>query len=214
MTYARGLRQRPGRHGELPAGPARGFSLVESLAGLGILGILLLFAVPLVAATVARERLHAASLETALAFRGLRQRAVTEGCSYGLRFVSSAGSWSYSLYRDGNGNGIRTADILAGRDPLVEGPENPGTRFEGIRIGLPMLPIPQVPPGTGPIPAPGDPVKFGNTNLVSFSPSGSISGGTLYLTDGTRVGAVVVFGPTGRIRLERYDPEAGWRGSL
>jgi len=211
---ARGPWKRPISDGGSGTGPARGFSVVEALAGVAILGVLLLFSVPLVAATVARERLHAVSLETALTFRGLRQRAVTEARSYGLRFIPSGGGWSHSLYRDGNGNGIRTADILSGKDTLVKGPEDPSTRFEGIRIGLPLKPVPQIPPGSGPISLPGDPVKFGNTNLVSFSPSGSVSGGTLYLTDGTRVGAVVVFGPTGRIRLQRFDPETGWRGGF
>jgi prepilin-type N-terminal cleavage/methylation domain-containing protein len=214
LKPARGSRNIPGSDGPLDAGPARGFSLVEALVGVAILGVLLLFSVPLIADTVARERLHAASLETALAFRGLRQRAVSEGRSYGVRFVASGGGWSQSLYRDGNGNGIRTADILSGRDQLVQGPDDISTRFEGIRIGLPALPVPQIPPGSGAIPSPGDPVKFGNTNLISFSPTGSISGGTLYLTDERRVGAVVVFGPTGRIHLQRFDPRVGWKGGF
>ena len=29
-----------------------------------------------------------------------------------------------------------------------------------------------------------------------------------------RVAAIVVYGPTGRIRLFRYDPETGWRGGV
>ena len=193
---------------------ARGFSLVEALIGLAILGILLAFTVPLLAETVARERLLAASLEMAAQFRALRQRAVSEGCSFGLRFVAAGSSWGYTLYRDGNGNGIRTADILSGKDGRMEGPDDPASRFEGIRIGLPETPVPQIPPGSGSIASPADPVKFGSTNLVSFSPSGSVSGGTLYLTDGKRVAAVVVYGPTGRIRLHRYDPENGWRGGF
>ena len=175
------------------------------------MGILLAFTVPLLAASVARERLLAASLETALEFRGLRQRAVSESCTFGLRFVPSGDGWSYTLYRDGNGNGIRTADILSGKDPRVAETEDPSTRHEGIRIGLPAEAVPQIPPNSGPIPAPADPVKFGNGNLISFSPSGSISGGTLYLTDGARVAAIIVYGPTGRIRLQRYEPGSGWR---
>jgi prepilin-type N-terminal cleavage/methylation domain-containing protein len=202
------------RHRRAPAGPPRGYSLLELLIVLAILGILLLFTVPLVASTVARERLHAASLEMALTFRGLRQRAVTEGRTYGLRFVAAGSSWAYSLYRDGNGNGIRTADILSGKDPLVSGPDDPATRFEGIRVGLPDAPVPQIPPATGPIPTPADPIKFGNGNLVTFSPGGSVSGGTLYLTDGARVAAVVAYGPTGRIRLQRFDPGEGWRSGF
>ena len=103
------------------AGPPSGFSLPEVLACLAILGILVAASVPLLAETVARERLRAAGWETALLMRDLRQRAVAQRLGFGLRFVQSGGLWSYSLYRDGNGNGIRTADILAGRDPLLLG---------------------------------------------------------------------------------------------
>jgi hypothetical protein len=181
------------------------------LLGLALLGILITISVPLVADTVARERLHAAGWETAILLRGLRQQSVSERTGFGLRFVRSGGSWSYCLYRDGNGNGIRTADILSGKDPLVRGPEDPGMQHEGIRFGLPEGQIPQVPPGSGPILDPSDPVKFGGSDIIGFSPSGSISSGTLYLTDGRRVLAVVVYGPTGRIRSFRFDPEAGWR---
>lgn len=193
------------------SGPPSGFSLLEVLACLAILGILVAASVPLLAGTVAGERLRAAGWETALLMRELRQRAVAQRLGFGLRFVQSGGLWSYSLYRDGNGNGIRTADILAGRDPFLLGPEEPGMRHEGIRFGLPEAAVPQIPPGTGPIPDPSDPVKFGTSDIVSFSPSGSISSGTLYLTDGRRVTAVVVYGPTGRIRAFRFDPGTGWR---
>jgi len=192
-------------------GPPPGFSLPEVLLSLALLGILIAFSVPLVADTVARERLHAAGWETAILLRGLRQQSVSERTGLGLRFVRSGGIWSYSLYRDGNGNGIRTADILSGRDPRLRGPEDPGMQHVGIRFGLPEREVPQVPPGTGPILVPSDPVKFGGSDIIGFSPSGSISSGTLYLTDGRRVLAVVVYGPTGRIRSFRFDPEAGWR---
>ena len=194
-----------------PAGPPPGFTLVELLAGLAILGILILFAVPLVAETVAGERLHAAAMEEAVEFRRLRQRAVSEQVSFGLRFVAVGSGWSRAVYRDGNGNGIRTADILAGRDRLVEGPARLEDRHVGIRYGLPAGPLPAVPPDPGPFPNPGDPIKFGSGDIVSFSPGGSVSSGSLYLTDGRRAAAVVVFGATGRVRLFRYRPEDGWR---
>ena len=192
------------------AGPSRGFSLTELLCVLALLGILTAVSVPLLAETVARERLRAAGWETAVLLRGLRQRSVSGGIGLGLRFVRSGSSWSRSLYRDGNGNGILTADILSGRDPLLEGPRDPGALHEGIRVGLPDAPVPQIPPGSGVIANPADPVKFGRSDIISFSPSGSISGGTLYLTDGHRVLAVIVYGPTGRIRILEFDPERGW----
>jgi prepilin-type N-terminal cleavage/methylation domain-containing protein len=201
-----------GRARFLPAtAPPPGFSLTEVLVGLALLGILITASVPLLAETLARERLHAAGWEMAVLLRGLRQRAVSEGVGFGLRFLQSGGTWNYSLYRDGNGNGILTSDIVSGKDPLVRGPEAPGTLHDGIRFGFPDAGVPQVPPGTGPILNLADPIKFGGSDILSFSPSGSISSGTLYLTDGRRVLAVVVYGPTGRIRSLRFDPGEGWR---
>jgi hypothetical protein len=51
-------------------------------------------------------------------------------------------------------------------------------------------------------------VRFGRSDLISFSPGGSASSGTLYVTDGRRgFYAVVLFGPTARLRVWRYRPE-------
>jgi prepilin-type N-terminal cleavage/methylation domain-containing protein len=197
--------------GVRPAVPPRGFSLVELLVVLAVLGILIASAAPLVADTVARERLHAAALETAAEIRGLRQRSVTQRTAFGVRFIFVAGRWSYSVYRDGNGNGIRTADIVSGVDSLLEGPSDPDSRYGGIRFGLPGIAVPAIPPGTGPLPNPSDPIKFGSSNIIGFSPAGSISSGSLYLTDGTRAAAVVVYGPTGRVRVWRFRADVGWR---
>ena len=45
-------------------------------------------------------------------------------------------------------------------------------------------------------------------DLVSFGPEGSASSGTLYVTDGRRgLFAVVLFGPTARLRVWRFNPE-------
>src|SRR5436309_2575134 len=102
-----------------PAGLPSGFSLPEVLVCLAILAILIGVSLPLLADTVARERLQASGFETAMLLRGLRQRSVTEQVGLGLRFVPKGAGWSYSVYRDGNANGIRTAEILSGRDPCL-----------------------------------------------------------------------------------------------
>jgi hypothetical protein len=48
-------------------------------------------------------------------------------------------------------------------------------------------------------------VQFGRSDVVSFSPRGASSSGTLYVTDGKdALYAVVVFGPTVRLRVWRF----------
>ena len=82
-----------------------------------------------------------------------------------------------------------------------------------VRLGLPPGgPYPEAPPGTGRLVAGDDPVRFGRSDLVSFSPVGSASSGTLYVTDG-RDGlfAIVLYGPTSRLRVWRFRPlERRW----
>jgi hypothetical protein len=55
-------------------------------------------------------------------------------------------------------------------------------------------------------------VRFGRSDLVSFSPLGSASSGTIYVTDGRNaLFAIVQFGPTSRLRVWRYRPlERRW----
>jgi hypothetical protein len=51
-----------------------------------------------------------------------------------------------------------------------------------------------------------DPVVFGSTDVVSFSPLGDASSGSLYVSDGHGSGAaIVLYGPTARVRVYRYD---------
>jgi len=78
-----------------------------------------------------------------------------------------------------------------------------------VKLGIPPGgPFPEAPPGTDWLVAGDDPVRFGNSDLVSFTPVGSASSGTLYVTDGKRgLYAVVLFGPTARLRVWRFIPE-------
>src|SRR5207247_1814163 len=51
-----------------------------------------------------------------------------------------------------------------------------------------------------------DPVQVGSSHIVSFAPHGQGSSGTFYLCGGRgQLWAIVVYGPTGRVRTFRYD---------
>jgi hypothetical protein len=112
---------------------------------------------------------------------------------------------------DGNGNGLRTAEVGGGVDPVVAGPQRLEAELSGARLGFPDAgPFPKIPPGVGSITDTVDPVQFGNTDLVSFGPLGSSSSGTIYVTDGRHVlFGVVLYGRSGRVRVWRLDRRTG-----
>jgi len=79
-------------------------------------------------------------------------------------------------------------------------------RYEGIDFGLLDVSIPEVPPGSSSLLPGGDPVRFGRSDIITFTPHGTSSSGTLYVSDGhSTLTAVVVYGGTGRLRLWRFD---------
>ncbi|MGZ8867811.1 MAG: hypothetical protein ACXW2P_05670, partial [Thermoanaerobaculia bacterium] len=52
------------------------------------------------------------------------------------------------------------------------------------------------------------PIQFGRSSICSFSPKGSATPGTIYLTDDAgSLYAVRVYGATAKIRLLRYSGE-------
>ena len=82
---------------------------------------------------------------------------------------------------------------------------SPGDRLCSLLTSL-LLAIPEVPPGSASLLPGGDPVRFGRSDIITFTPHGTSSSGTLYVSDGhSTVTAVVVYGGTGRLRLWRFD---------
>ena len=191
-----------------------GFSQVELLVALTLLGLVAVLGIPAAADRLATSRASAAAREMALLLQSLRWRAVASSVSHGVLFEQVGASWSWVLVRDANGNGLSTAEVRSGTDVTLSGPHRFDDVLAGIVPGFPPAPgIPNIPPRSGAISNLGDPVQFGASNLVSFSPLGSASSGTLYLTDGRHaLRAVVLFGPTGRVRVWRLDTrERRWK---
>jgi hypothetical protein len=124
-----------------------------------------------------------------------RAQAVARGAAIGLRFDQEPRGFTFSVFQDGNANGIRTAEIQAGVDPLREPATSLFERFPGVDIGL-----------AADSPA-SDALQLGQTNLLTFTPKGTATSGTIYIRD--RQGsqwAVRVLGATGRVRVLRYEP--------
>jgi prepilin-type N-terminal cleavage/methylation domain-containing protein len=185
---------------------SRGFSLIEALLVVSVIGIAIAVSIPALARIRSASRTAAAARQVAVSFQALRWRSVAEAKVYGWQFRRDGDGWEWMMVQDGNGNGLRSAEIRDGTDRVISGPHRIERWVEQVRPGFPDLPeLPAIPPRRGSIQNLDDPVKFGRSDLISFSPGGSASSGTLYLTDGETLFAVVLFGPTARTRVWRYD---------
>lgn len=209
MTFvpARGRSGGPG----LPRSD-RGFSSVE----LVIAGAV---AVALVAATATGAfqlqsalAVRSAAAELGATFLRARAYALTRGMTVGIKFRRDGGRYEWALYRDGNGNGIRTAEIVSGIDrslgltiPWARSDVRPGIIADGT------VPDPGS-PGSA-LDRPDDPIRFGGSDICSFSPGGESTPGSVYLWDGRdRMAVVRVFGRSAKIRtLFYFRGEKTWR---
>lgn len=186
---------------EAAEGDDAGFTLAELLIVLALIVILIAFTVPTTAATIDAGRINQAANAMASRFRLARVEAVSRAHSVALVFDQPHGRWTVRVCEDGNGNGIRRADIATGIDPCPEAPIDLEAMFPGVRVEVdPALRGPGGEPGSP------DPVRFGASNVASFSSLGSGTSGTLFLRSpmGAQY-AVRIAGASGRTRVLRYD---------
>jgi hypothetical protein len=177
---------------------------------LALLGLSLMISVPAFATLRRKEALRAAVGDVRTVFSMARSLAIAQDRNVALRFRYLEGAWTYALYEDGDGDGVRSADIQTGRDPLVRASRM--IAKDEVVVGFPTFPVTD--PDTGdPLPADASPVRFGNSALCSFSPTGSATSGSIFLTNRFNDAAVIrVYGPTARIRVLRFDRASGrWR---
>jgi len=189
---------------------SRGYTLVELLAVLAIVAIAVAVALPAAATLREAGRAAAGARTMATILSAQRWKGVAGHRTRGLQFRNAGGRWSWREVADGNGNGLRSAEVASGVDRVLGPDSRLEEQIEFVTLGFPPGgPYPEAPPGTQMLAAGDDPVRFGRSTLVSFSPVGSASSGTLYVTDGrSALYAVVLFGPTARVRVWRWLPEA------
>lgn len=184
----------------------KGFTVVEASIYGAVLAAMMLVTGPPLLRLSGDLRLRAAAAEATAVLRGTRFLAVRHNAHVAVRFRTWAdGPITYSVYRDGDGDGVLARDISRGVDPELS-PPRPLGDGHAVRFGFP--------PGLR-VRDPGDPrtwmktedpVRFNQSDMASFGPLGESTPGSLYLTDGARRLVVVrVFGRTGKIRVLSYD---------
>jgi hypothetical protein len=128
--------------------------------------------------------------------------AIKRSTTVAVRFEGDGAAIGFRLYVDGNRNGVRTADITSGIDWPLGPSDRLGDHFRETSFGaaahVPAIDGEGAPPGD-------DPIRFGVSNLLSYTPDGTATSGTAYIRGaGSAQFAVRVLGATARTRLLEY----------
>ena len=182
---------------------SRGFTLLEIVFTLAVGATLLGLAVPVTVSVLEEIRLAAATRQLAERIALARLDAVRRSAAVALRFEPVGAGYRFRVHVDGNGNGVRSTEISNGVDLTVGAPERLADSYAGVEFGL----LPGVPDLDG---ASGnaDGVRIGASRILTLSPDGSATSGTLYLHGSRDQRAIRVLGATGRVRLFQYDAGA------
>ncbi len=167
----------------------RGFSLVELLVVVGILGVLLAIVVPTSGRMISNARVKGTAEQLAQNMREARERAVSRGHLVELAFGST-------------GNQLTSATVY--HQAVVDTVSNEiyGNSSLGLR---PVNPPTSRPPDGLPAGAPAGGIDFTGNRAV-FSPQGGCSPGAVYIfsRDG-RIQMAVSVNLNGRVRTWRWD---------
>lgn len=177
----------------------RGHTLLEMILVVAIVMTLSAVSVPIVRAYTVQAYLLGAGRVFKEEFLRARSVATRSGVQTAIRFEERSDGMYFSVYADGNHNGVLRTDIARGVDRRLSGPFRLDGGAPGVRVGI-NPGIPALPPERGVLDT-SDPIRFGRSNMVSFSPLGTATPGTFYLAGEGVQAAVRVNGQTARVRL-------------
>lgn len=180
----------------------RGYTLIEAVLVVSLILFLGALAAPRIRAYSVDAKLVGVARIWGGAFRRTYSMAIRSNVYTAIRFEQELDGDYYSVYVDGDHDGVRSDDIRRGVDARVEGPYRLDGGVTGVRVGVhPGIPAP--PPGRGLL-DPERPIRFGRSRMVSFSPLGTATPGTFYLAGDGGQAAVRVTPGSARVRVMTY----------
>lgn len=187
-------------------GAARGAALIDIIFASALCVVMMAIAVPVVGGTLDRERTIVGAQYLAGQLQVARLDSLKRARAVAVRLEIVGDRTQLQLFADGDGDGVLQRDIDRGIDPPLTTPGWLDDQARGISLRVNQA-IRDV-AGSANI-APGDdPLRIGNTALLTFSPVGSATNGTLYVAAhrGPQM-AIRVFGATGRVRVLMFDAQ-------
>ena len=193
---------------------ASGYTLIELACVLALATTVGAVTLPGVLTTLDEARTIGAVRYMSARLQRARMEAVMRSADVSLKItLASAGRYRYVTYVDGNRNGVRATDILRDVDSEIMPPESLADLFSGVDFGvlpgLPAVDSGSSPPGT-------DPVHLGRRDVVTFTPRGTSTPGSLYIVGPRRRAQYVIriFGDTAKTRVLKFNPHTGRWTSL
>lgn len=190
----------------------RGTSLAELVITVAMAGVLCGTFIPQLTMLTRRAALRSAAARILYVMAQAQRRADAVNQYCGVKFTLVDTKWCYAIYDDGDGDGVRNDDIAKGVDTVVEGPLPIFPPDAHIRVGYPPAGLSDLDSGKL-IPPQVSPVNFNASTICSFSPAGTGTPGSVYLTDGSDAAAMVrSSGSSSRVRMLFYNiPFRGWQ---
>jgi prepilin-type N-terminal cleavage/methylation domain-containing protein len=111
-----------------------GYTLLELMFVTALAAIVAAAAIPQTLAGVERSRTLGAARYLASRLALSRAQAAARSANVALLLAGGGASLTVAAYRDGNGNGVRTRDIAAGNDPVIEAPVRFADRFPRVSL--------------------------------------------------------------------------------
>jgi hypothetical protein len=170
------------------------------MLSIAVLSVMVGVAVPISTDAIDETRTAGAARYLAARIMGARMDAIKRSTAIGFRFQPTSPDYAFRVYADGNGNGVRSTDIQRNLDIALGASEQLADNFPGVRFEL-MSDLPDV---DGVRDGRVDGVRIGTARILTISPDGTATSGTLYLRGRRSQYAVRVLGATGRTRVLQY----------
>jgi prepilin-type N-terminal cleavage/methylation domain-containing protein len=185
----------------------RGQTLLELMVVLGVITIFSMIGIYAADAGMRQASLLGGTSELRAVFHEARMLAVARDRNVGIKFRDVGDTWTWTVYEDGDGDGILNDDIKKKVDRELLRTRRFDHRPAAIAVPPYDVPDPLKP---GALLGTRAAVRFGNSTLCSFSRQGEATNGSIVLTDGRRATIIRVHGTTGRIDVYRWDGKR-WR---